>query len=87
MNPLTGRTRYRAGWFGRLIIQVEYATREPHEGTEGRGTDWLWTGRCWRDARVEDISHINPPASPKPISEHVSARHPLPPASPAKETK
>ncbi len=63
MINLTGRTRYRVGWFGRLIVQVEYATRQPHAGTEGRGTDWLWTGREWRDARCEDFtrSDVKPP--------------------------
>lgn len=37
---LTGRTRYRATWLGRLILQVQLANRS--------GT--------WRDAKVEDVS-------------------------------
>lgn len=80
MSALTGRIRYRTGWFGRIIVQVEYATREPHAGTEGRCTDWLWTGRKWRDARCQDMfdalyARLSTPAD-----------HPLHPAWPAKET-
>ena len=52
-NPLTGRSRYRLGWFGKLVLQVEYATLQPHDA--GARTDWKWTGRAWRDARCEDL--------------------------------
>lgn len=58
-DRLTGRTRYRVGWFGKLVLQVEYATREAHPGTQGRGTDWKWTGRAWRDARCEDFTYMH----------------------------
>lgn len=52
MRP-TGSVRFRRGWFGKLILQVEEAGREP-----------LWiAGRIdvlpsvrWRDARLEDIT-------------------------------
>lgn len=63
-GALTGRHRHRAGWFGRLILQVEYATMEPHPGTEGRGTDWKPTGREWRDATVEDLAALTPYQKP-----------------------
>lgn len=39
---LTGKTRYRTGWFGKLILQVEV-----------RGKHSMF---YWRDAKVEDLS-------------------------------
>lgn len=38
--PLTGHTRLRVDWRGRLIVQVEY---------EQAGSRW------WRDAAVSDL--------------------------------
>ena len=59
-NPLTGGRRYRVGLFGRIILQVEYATLEPHPAPDRRSTDWKYTGRAWRDATVEDLAVIYP---------------------------
>jgi len=56
MDRLTGRIRLRIGWFGRLVLQVEYKTLQPYPGTDGRSTDWLWTGADWRDAKVQDVT-------------------------------
>lgn len=45
---LTGKTRYRAGLFGKLILQVEESYFDDHP----LGTD---TKRKWRDARIDDL--------------------------------
>ena len=59
MNRLTGRTRYRSGWFGRLILQVEVLDRRYRE--DG---DLLWV-----DARAEDFAtpHILAIFKPAPM--------------------
>jgi hypothetical protein len=51
---LTGRTRYRIGWFGRLVVQVEYWTTLSVAGQilVRRHV------RHWRDARAEDMQDI-----------------------------
>lgn len=51
-GQLTGRTRHRVGWFGKLILQVEYW--EERWASDGFGSDELFV--CWRDARVEDVT-------------------------------
>lgn len=50
---LTGKTRYRAGWGGKLILQVEYAY-------DGSSFDDMWPRTCidWRDAKMEDLAEI-----------------------------
>jgi hypothetical protein len=93
---LTGRTRYRTGWFGWIILQVEETALQAHEGTEGRGTDWLPTGRKWRDAKTEDFteSSVRPlfrdAPMPYPGQRPQTERRPLPdmvpPAPPAPPT-
>lgn len=45
----TGRTRYRVGWFGRLILQVEIIeTRIGRTGAHFHSMSWV-------DARCEDF--------------------------------
>jgi len=49
---LTGRTRYRRGWFGRLILQVEETgcLFDPRGGGS-YSPDYT----RWRDAKVDDL--------------------------------
>ncbi|MCE9567405.1 MAG: hypothetical protein K8U57_35845 [Planctomycetes bacterium] len=52
MNHLTGKTRVRIGWRGRLILQVQ----ETYQYSTG-GDSLLrpHTGYRWRDAKVTDL--------------------------------
>lgn len=50
MSELTGRRRFRRGWFGRLILQVE----EKLTWVDYWGDRYANKG--WRDARVEDLT-------------------------------
>lgn len=43
---LTGRTRYRTGWFGWLILQVEVIDRRYRDVGEA----------IWRDAKADDFT-------------------------------
>jgi hypothetical protein len=43
---LTGRTKYRTGWFGWLILQVEVIDRRYDDEGEA----------IWRDAKAEDFA-------------------------------
>lgn len=52
----TGRIRHRLGWFGRLVLQIEY--------TENRcrydypdDVEW-YTDTKWIDAKVEDLEWL-----------------------------
>lgn len=56
---LTGRFRYRQGWFGKLILQVQ-ETGQYFDSYSGGTFSPRFTG--WRDARIEDLSIINTPA-------------------------
>lgn len=49
----TGKQRYRLGWRGRLVLQVEVAERTGHTD----GPNFVWTGQtaAWRDATVYDL--------------------------------
>lgn len=47
---LTGKTRYRTGWFGRLILQVE----EQIGRTDPMTCETDYFPR-WRDAKAEDL--------------------------------
>lgn len=51
---LTGRTRYRTNWRGKLILQVEYTT---HYCRDLNGSGYYDEGEkvSWRDARAEDL--------------------------------
>lgn len=46
MNKLTGNTRYRTNWEGRLILQVEVGVYQSDKAA--------WVG-SWRDASVKDL--------------------------------
>jgi len=50
---LTGNTRYRSNWLGKLILQVEYT----YEESGCYDMDWR-TVILWRDAKVEDLTGI-----------------------------
>jgi hypothetical protein len=50
---LTGRTRYRSGWFGRLILQVEFQYRCIPAGARCSLSNWV-TRNEWRDATTSD---------------------------------
>ena len=49
IRTLTGRTRHRTGWFGRMIYQVE---EHVQHWCDDRG--WSQGDYRWRDARVAD---------------------------------
>lgn len=51
---LTGRTRFRTNWRGKLILQVEY-TAFHMKDLNGSGYFDEWTTTHWRDAKVEDV--------------------------------
>ncbi len=53
---LTGNTRHRLGWFGRLILQVEYSWQHSGSGRLQPGVSFTSTG--WRDATVVDIQAL-----------------------------
>lgn len=52
-NHLTGKFRFRTNVFGKLILQVEYVYVD-YQGDSS--TD----RRNWRDARVEDLTLLEP---------------------------
>ena len=52
---LTGETRYRSGWRGKLILQVE-ETGIQYENC-GAYVDSARV-RYWRDAKVDDLSDL-----------------------------
>lgn len=51
---LTGRTRYRTNWRGKLILQVEFTRRYCHD-LNGSGYYDEGETTHWRDAKAEDI--------------------------------
>lgn len=54
MANLTGHTRYRADWRGRLILQVEERVQGDYYAT-GPATEDRFR---WRDACVEDLKPV-----------------------------
>ena len=56
---LTGRVRPRLGWFGKLVLQVEVRSPQPHYPRAPRpGPHDPWANGSytyWRDATVEDL--------------------------------
>lgn len=62
---LTGGTRFRSGWLGRPILEVELSRRV---GRRGIFTDPEWTGSetMWRDADFTDLLAIEIDTSIKP---------------------
>lgn len=55
---LTGRTRYRTTWRGKLILQVECSCDHSAD-LNGSGYYDFWTTTYWRDATFADISVSN----------------------------
>jgi hypothetical protein len=51
MTQLTGNTRYRLGWFGKVILEVSEWQRRP---TQGHPDTWPWV-EGWRDATFRDL--------------------------------
>lgn len=51
---LTGRTRYRSNWRGKLILQIEYSL---HHVRDLNGTGYYdeWDTLHWRDAKATDL--------------------------------
>lgn len=47
---LTGRTRFRANWRGKLLLQVEVVDRGDGHGSDIR--------QYWRDAEVYDLGEL-----------------------------
>ncbi|WP_275523659.1 hypothetical protein [Burkholderia cenocepacia] len=48
---LTGNTRYRLAWFGKVILEVSEWRRRP---TRGHPDTWPWIEN-WRDATFRDV--------------------------------
>lgn len=62
MSKLTGRARYRHGWRGKLILQVEYET--PFLRPERHQQPELGEFECrWRDAQIQDLVTFGGPLS------------------------
>lgn len=49
---LTGNTRYRQNWRGRMILQVEESYTD--SSCIGGYVD-VWPAKRWRDARLSDL--------------------------------
>lgn len=56
---LTGRTRYRTNWRGKLILQVEY-TQHYCNDLNGSGYYDQWDANYWRDASLKDVNVVVP---------------------------
>lgn len=55
---LTGKTRYRLGWRGRLVLQVEYRAHR-YVSRYAVPSPWaMGLARYWRDATVEDLQAL-----------------------------
>lgn len=58
-SGLTGKTRYRLSWRGRLVLQVEYRARR-YVSRYAVPPPWaLDLARYWRDATVEDLQILH----------------------------
>lgn len=51
MTLLTGNTRYRLGWSGKVILEVSEWRRQP---TRSHPDTWPWI-EDWRDATFRDV--------------------------------
>lgn len=49
-SNLTGKQRVRRGWFGKMILQVEFS----YDSTFGMKTEYN-VGTMWRDATEADL--------------------------------
>lgn len=56
----TGKSRYRIGWRGRLILQIEIAERTGRLN-EGCGVEWTGYNMRWRDANAFDLQERTAP--------------------------
>ncbi len=69
----TGRTRVRAGWFGRLILQIEIEHPKANPARfdaprPGAYDPWRFGSfTFWRDAKLMDLLTIEPPLIKKAI--------------------
>lgn len=92
---LTGATRYRSGWRGRLVLQVEQRTIVSYKGRLAPGVEREPVySYHWRDAKVHDLSVLKwmeasvplphlpqPPQPPEDLDNVRSARpRPAPPS-------
>ncbi len=50
---LTGKTRFRTGWWNTLVLQVEFQTTVCDRPDLG---DPDWTVLKWRDATISDLT-------------------------------
>lgn len=71
---LTGATRYRESWLGKLILQVEETYQVGYAGRPQPGKPTHFLSTRWRDARGGDLYGIDwihratersPPPSPR----------------------
>lgn len=72
---LTGKISYRAGWFGRVVMQVEEELRSvdmPFRNYPGKA--WY----VWRDATLKDFGHVECTCHyrPRPILCHCGGVYP-----------
>ena len=58
MTRLTGTTRYRTGFLGVVILQVQESVTVDEDVGYGMGTHSSQYLR-WRDARVQDLTILN----------------------------
>lgn len=80
MKTLTGNTRTRAGWFGKLVLQVEVArTIPPYSDSGGPAA----TSYYWRDATVEDLTPTQRWAQTGKQPERMLASPPREPSEPS----
>lgn len=63
---LTGKTRYRTTWRGKVVLQVEEAAGYCHD-LNGSGYYDTGTYKFWRDATLADIT-----TEPAPIAKPVT---------------
>ena len=58
MSNLTGATRYRSGWFGGLILQVEEYHKVGYRGRPRLNDTPTCLDTKWRDAKIYDLRLI-----------------------------
>ena len=58
MKKVSGRIRYRRGWFGRVILEVEEWTLvDTVPNPQGSEPFLVWHG-SWRDGRMTDLEDL-----------------------------
>lgn len=58
-QSLTGATSYRKGWFGKLILQVEFLRIKTRLTPPQPGVDRTYEALEWRDAEIEDLRTLD----------------------------